>query len=62
MGQMSLPVEELEVSLPVEECSLIRGRGHQRSLSQDRGPLVTGPPMTVLVGWARARFASPECI
>jgi len=51
-----------QMSLPVEECSLIRGRGHQTSLSQDRGPLVTGPPMTVFVGWARARFASPEGI
>jgi len=51
-----------QISFPVEECSLIRGRGHQTSLSQDRGPLVTGHPMTVFVGWARARFASPEGI
>jgi len=49
-----------QMSLPVEECSLIRGRGHQRSLSQGRGPLVTGPPMTVIVGWVRVRFASPR--
>jgi len=42
-------------SVPVEECHLIRGRGHPRPLFQDRGPLGTGPPMTVLAGWVRVR-------
>jgi len=36
-----------QISLPVEECHLIRGRGHRRLLFQDRGPLGTVPPMTV---------------
>ena len=49
-----------QISLPVEECPLIRGRGHQRPLFQDRDPLGTGPPMTVLVGWVRVRSASAE--
>jgi len=39
-----------QVSLPVEECHLIRGRGHRRLLFQDRGPLGTGPPITA--SWA----------
>jgi len=51
-----------QISLPVEECSLIRGRGHKRPLFQDRAALGTGPSMTVLVGWARARSASPAII
>jgi len=49
-----------QISLPVEECYLIRCRGHQRALFQDRGQLGTGPLMTVLVGWASVRLASPE--
>jgi len=38
------------ISLPVEECHLIRGRGHRMLLFQDGGPLGTGPPMTA--SWA----------
>jgi len=33
-----------QISLPVEECHLVRGRGHRRPLFQDGGPLGTGPP------------------
>jgi len=49
-----------QVSPSVEECSLIRGRGHHRSQFQDRGPRGTSPPMTDLVGWPRVRFALSE--
>ena len=51
-----------QISLPVEECYLIRGRGHKRPLFQDRAALSTSPSMTVLVGWARASYASPAII
>jgi len=51
------------ISLPVEECNLIRGRGHRRPLFQDRGPLGTGPPHDRSRGQGScARFASSEGI
>jgi len=44
-----------QISHLEEACHLIRGSGHRRPLFQDRGPLGTGPSMTVFMGRVRVR-------